>query len=59
MPEWMTLPDAVEPKLAVFLVLVGIILGLSYFGRRAEPPVKAGSRPVKHRKKRELSGAAR
>ncbi len=42
MPEWMMLPEALDPKLAVFLVLVGIILSLSYFGRKAEPHAKVG-----------------
>lgn len=58
MPEWMTLPEALDPKLTVFLVLVGVILGLPYFGRKAEPRVKTGARPVKHRKKRELARGA-
>jgi hypothetical protein len=56
MPEWMMLPEAVEPKLAVFFLLVGVILSLSYFGRRDEPHVKTGGRRVKPRKK--LSRAA-
>jgi hypothetical protein len=51
MPEWMTLPDAMEPKLAVFFLLVSVILSLSYFGRRDEPHTKTGRRRGKHRKK--------
>jgi hypothetical protein len=34
MPEWMTLPETLDLKIAGLLVLVGVILGLSYFGRR-------------------------
>ena len=59
MPEWMMLPElpeALDPKLTVFFLLVGVILSLSYFGRRDEPHVKTGGRRVKHRKK--LSRAA-
>lgn len=59
MPEWMTLPEALDPKLAVFLALVGIILSLSYFGRKYERRAKAGGGRVKHRKKRELARIAR
>jgi hypothetical protein len=51
MPEWMTLPEAVEPKLAVFLLLIGLVLSLSYFGQKDEPPVKTGGgRRIRHRK---------
>ena len=42
MPEWMMLPEALDPKLTVFVVLVGVILSLSYFGRRDEPHAKVG-----------------
>lgn len=59
MPEWMMLPEALDPKLTIFVVLIGVVLSLSYFGRKAEPHVKAGGRPVKRRKKRELSRVAR
>ena len=31
-----------DPKLTVFVVLVGVILSLSYFGRRDEPHAKVG-----------------
>jgi hypothetical protein len=40
------LPESLEPKLAVLLVLIGVILGLSYFGRKDEPRVKTGVRQV-------------
>ena len=39
MPEWMMLPElpeALDLKLTVFFLLVGVILGLSYFGWREE-----------------------
>ena len=59
MPEWMMLPEALDPKLTVFLVLVGIILSLSYLGRKYQSQAKAGARPVKRRKKRELARVER
>jgi hypothetical protein len=33
MPEWMTMPEWLEPKLIVFLVLVGGVLFLAHRGR--------------------------
>jgi hypothetical protein len=48
MPEWMTLPEELDLKLAVFVLLVGIILSLSYFGQKDGPPVKASGRRIKH-----------
>jgi len=59
MPEWMMLPElpeALDPKLTVFFLLVGVILSLSYFGRGNERHAKTGGRRVKPRKK--LSRAA-
>jgi len=58
MPEWMIPPEAPDPKLAVFLLLVGIILSLSYVGQKTESQAKAGG-GIEHRKKRELPGVGR
>lgn len=33
MPEWMTMPEWLEPKLLVFFVLVGGVLYLAHRGR--------------------------
>jgi hypothetical protein len=49
MPEWMTLPelpDALDPKLAVLFVLIGVILSLAYFSREDEPGVKTDVRQI-------------
>jgi hypothetical protein len=49
MPEWMTLPelpDALDPKLAVLFVLIGVILSLAYFSREDEPSVKTDVRQI-------------
>lgn len=60
MPEWMMLPDELEPKLAVFLLLIGLVLSLSYFGQKGEASAKvADAGRIKRRKKRELSRVAR
>jgi hypothetical protein len=50
MPEWMMLPESLDLKLAVLLVLIGVILSLSYFGREDEPRVKTGVRQIGRRK---------
>ncbi|HMJ41315.1 MAG TPA: hypothetical protein VK522_03410 [Pseudolabrys sp.] len=49
MPEWMMLPelpDALDPKLAVLFVLIGVILSLAYFSREDEPGVKTDVRQI-------------
>ncbi len=50
MPEWMMLPESLDPKLAVLLVLIGVILSLSHFGREHEPRTKTGVRQIGRRK---------
>lgn len=60
MPEWMMLPEAVEPKLAVFLLLIGLVLSLPYFGQKGEAPAKvADAGRIKRRKKRALARGVR
>jgi hypothetical protein len=46
MPEWMTLPETLDLKIAVLLVLIGVILSLAYFSREDEPGVKTGVRQI-------------
>jgi hypothetical protein len=46
MPEWMTLPETLDLKIAVLLVLIGVILSLAYFSREDEPSVKTGVRQI-------------
>jgi len=61
MPDWMNIAELVEPKLLVFLVLIGVVLGLSYFGRddRARLKLRLRRAGLGRHRVRAVSGAAK